>query len=164
MGRARSVVRKATAISLEDEIARLRDLDTQTLRARWRTVFSGKAPPHLPRHLLFAMIAYRLQAEVFGDLDAETLRLLKKLELAPSNTAAVRLTEALCQRRRELAPGTVLLREWNSQTHRVTVVDEGFAWQGETYDSLSQIAQAITGTKWNGPRFFGLREQSPVAP
>jgi hypothetical protein len=110
------------------------------------------------------MIAYRLQAEVFGDLDAETLRLLKKLELAPSNTAAVRLTEALCQRRRELAPGTVLLREWNSQTHRVTVVDEGFAWQGETYDSLSQIAQAITGTKWNGPRFFGLREQSPVAP
>ena len=110
-----------------------------------------QAPPHLP-------------CQVFGDLDAETLRLLKKIELAPSNTAAVRLTEALCQRRRELAPGTVLLREWNSQTHRVTVLNEGFAWQGETYDSLSQIAQAITGTKWNGPRFFGLRDQNSATP
>ena len=82
--RARSVVRKVTEVSLEDEIARLRGLNIETLRARWRTVFRGKAPPHLPRHLLFAMIAYRLQAEVLGDLDAETLRLLKKIELAPS--------------------------------------------------------------------------------
>jgi site-specific DNA recombinase len=132
MGRARSVVRKATAVSLEDEITRLRDLDGKTLRARWRTVLGGKAPAHLPRHLLFAMIAYRLQAEVFGDLDAETLRLLKKIELAPSKTEAVPLTEALYQRRRELTPGTVLLREWNGQTHRVTVVEQGFAWQGLT--------------------------------
>jgi hypothetical protein len=159
MGRARSVVRKATAVSLEDEIARLRDLGTKTLRARWRTVFGGEAPPHLPRHLLFAMIAYRLQAEIFGDLDAGTLRLLKKIELAPSKTEAVPLTEALCQRRRDLSPGTVLLREWNGQTHRVTVVEQGFAWQGLTYASLSKIAQVITGTKWNGPRFFGLRDQ-----
>ena len=81
MRRARSVTRKATEVSLEDEIARLRGLDIEALRARWRTVFGGKAPPHLSRHLLFAIIAYRLQAEVFGDLDAETLRLLKKIEL-----------------------------------------------------------------------------------
>ena len=86
MRRARSVARKATEVSLEDEIARLRGLDIEALRARWRTVFGGKAPPHLPRHLLFAIIAYRLQAEVLGDLDAETLRLLKKINLAPSKT------------------------------------------------------------------------------
>src|SRR5215470_11615955 len=98
------VRRKAPAALLTDEIARLRDLDTETLRARWRTVFGSKAPPHLPRHLLSAMIAYRLQAEVFGDLDSETLRLLKKIELAPSKAEAVPATEALCQRRRELAP------------------------------------------------------------
>jgi hypothetical protein len=165
MARARSVARNAPAALLEDEIARLRDLDIAMLRAQWRTVFGGsKAPPHLPRHLLLAMIAYRLQAEVFGDLDAETLRLLKKIELAPSKIEAIPLTEALRQRRRELAPGTVLLREWNGQTHRVTVVEQGFSWQGATYDSLSKIAQAITGTKWNGPRFFGLREQSSATP
>lgn len=163
MGRARSVVRQATAVSLEDEIARLRDLDIETLQARWQIVFRGKAPPHLPRHLLFAMIAYRLQAEIFGNLDAGTLRLLKKIELTTSKTEAVPLTEALC-RRRQLSPGTVLLREWNGKTHRVTVVDQGFAWQGLTYASLSKIAQAITGTKWNGPRFFGLRDQRSVAP
>jgi hypothetical protein len=159
MRRARSVARKTTHVSLEDEIARLRDLDTKALRARWRTVFGGKAPPHLPRHLLFAIIAYHLQAEVFGDLDAETLRLLKKLELAPSKNEAVPLTKALCERRRKLSPGTIVLRDWNGQTHRVMVVEQGFSWQGTTYDSLSKIAHAITGTKWNGPRFFGLRDK-----
>jgi len=70
------------------------------------------------------------------------------------------LTKILAQRQRELFPGTILVREWNGQAHRVTVVEQGFAWQGATYDSLSKIAQAITGTKWNGPRFFGLRDKS----
>jgi len=166
MRRARSVARKTKQVSLEDEIARLRGLDIKALRARWRTVFGGNAPPHLPRHLLFAIIAYRLQAEVLGDLDAETLRLLKKINLAPSKLEAVPLTEALERRRRELSPGTILIRDWNGQTHRVMVVEQGFAWEGTTYDSLSKIAQAITGSKWNGPRFFGLRakQSTEVAP
>ena len=153
----RRFTRKATEVSLEDEIARLRGLDIEALRARWRTVFGGKAPSHLPRHLLFAIIAYRLQAEVLGDLDAETLRHLKKINLAPSKTEAVPLTKALAQRRRELSPGTILIREWNDQTHRVVVVDRGFAWEDTTYDSLS---------RWNGPRFFGLRDKrsTEVAP
>ena len=159
MRRARSVARTATEVSLEDEIARLRGLDIEALRARWRTVFGGKAPRHLPRQLLFAIIAYRLQAEVLGDLNVETLRHLKKINLAPSRTEAVPLTKALAQRRRELSSGTTLIREWNGQTHRVVVVDRGFAWEGTTYDSLSKIAQAITGSKWNGPRFFGLRDK-----
>ena len=163
MRRARSVARTATEVSLEDEIARLRGLDIETLRARWRTVVRGKAPPHLPRHLLLAIIAYRLQAEVFGDLDAETLRHLKKINLAPSRTEAVPLTKALAQRRRVLSTGTILIREWNGQTHKVMVVDRGFAWEDTTYDSLSKIAQAITGTRWNGPRFFGLRDKRSTA-
>ena len=163
MRRARSVARTATEVSLEDEIARLRGLDIKALRARWRAAFGGMAPSHLPRHLLFAIIAYRLQAEVLGDLDAETLRLLKKINLAPSKTEAVPLTKALAQRRRVLSSGTTLIREWNGQTHRVMVVDRGFAWEGTTYDSLSKIAQAITGTRWNGPRFFGLRDKRSTA-
>jgi len=85
--------------------------------------------------------------------------------LAPSKTEAVPLTKALAQRRRELSPGTILIREWNDQTHRVMVADRGFAWEGTTYD-ISKIAHAITGSKWNGPRFFGLRDKrsTEVAP
>jgi hypothetical protein len=150
--------------SIGIEVARLRDLDLRALRARWQTIFRRQPPTTLPRHLLFAMIAYRLQAEVFGDLDAETLRLLKQIEVAPSETEITSLTWILAQRQREVLPGTILVREWNGQAHRVMVVEQGFAWQGTTYDSLSKIAQAITGTKWNGPRFFGLRDKPSPEP
>jgi hypothetical protein len=144
---------------IDSEIARLRDLDIEALRARWRTIFRRDSPPHLPRHLLFAMIAYRLQAEVMGDLDAETLRFLKQINLAPSRQDAVPLTQAFDQRKRELSLGTMLTREWNGHNHQVIVVDGGFSWEGRVYNSLSEIAKAITGTKWNGPRFFGLRDR-----
>jgi hypothetical protein len=63
------------------------------------------------------------------------------------------------QKRTELTPGTVLVREWDRRSQRVTVMADGFAWNGQTYDSLSKVAFAITGTKWNGPRFFGLRNK-----
>jgi hypothetical protein len=147
---------------LDVEIARLRDLNAEALRARWRIVFRRSAPPHLPRHLLFAMLAYRIQVEVLGDLDAETIRLLDKVGSARSDVDTVPLTETYDQRRRALTPGTVLTREWNGAIHRVMAVDDGFAWDGRTYDSLSKIAVAITGTKWNGPRFFGLRDKKEV--
>lgn len=148
--------------SIEIEIVHLRDLDLKQLRSRWKTIFRRQPPATLPRHLLFAMIAYRLQAEVFGDLDAESLRLLQKIDVAPYKSEIASLTKILTQRQRELSPGTILVREWNGQAHRVMVVEQGFAWQGTTYDSLSKIAQAITGTKWNGPRFFGLRDKTPI--
>src|SRR2546423_1339828 len=149
-------------ISLEEEIAHLRGLELKGLRARWQSVTGREAPSHLSRHLLFAIVAYRVQAEALGDLDAETVRLLKKVGSARSGIEFVPLTDAFDQLRRELLPGTVLRREWNGQNHRVMVVKEGFAWEGGTYDSLSKIAHAITGTKWNGPRFFGLRDKRPA--
>lgn len=148
--------------TLDVEIARLRDLDVRDLQARWRNTFRRAPPPHLPRHLLFAMIAYRIQAEAYGDLDADTLRLLTKVRSVRSGAEVTPLTDVFDQRRRELLPGTVLTREWNRQHHRVMVVADGFAWEGRTYDSLSKIAHAITGTKWNGPRFFGLRDNKPA--
>jgi hypothetical protein len=158
MPRVKAGLPSAGHSSVDSEIARLRDLDIEALRNRWRTTFRREAPHHLGRHLLFAMIAYRIQAEVIGDLDAETLRLLKQIDLAPSKQTAVPLTQAFDQRKRELSSGAVLTREWNGHHHRVMVVDGGFAWEGRTYNSLSIIAKAITGTKWNGPRFFGLRD------
>src|SRR5215475_10043017 len=110
MPRARIAAEASAISSLEAEIARLRGLDIKALRARWRTSFGHDAPTHVARHLLFAMLAYRLQAEAMGDLDSETFRFLKKVELAPSKQAAVPLTKAFEQRTRDLSPGTVLTR------------------------------------------------------
>jgi hypothetical protein len=157
------IAAEAPETSVETEIARLRGLDTKALRARWRTSVGHDAPPHVTRHLLFAMLAYRLQAEAMGDLDAETVRFLKQVDLAPSKLAAVPLTQAFERRTRELSPGTVLTREWNGQHHRVMVLDGSFVWEGRTYRSLSEIAKLITGTKWNGPRFFCLRDKKDAA-
>jgi hypothetical protein len=144
--------------TIGDEIAHLRGLDLKGLHARWRNVFQRPAPAHLPRHLLLAMIAYRLQADRLGDLDHETTQMLDRT--APNETPAVTSARLLGfdQRRTELTPGTVLVREWDRSSQRVMVIADGFAWNGRTYDSLSKVAFAITGTKWNGPRFFGLRD------
>jgi Protein of unknown function (DUF2924) len=144
---------------LDDEIVHLRDLDLHGLRMRWKSTFRQQAPPHLPRHLLFAVLAYRLQADELGDLDAVTARLLRQIATRSGTLEAARLTKEFSRRKTELKPGTILMREWNAQAYRVMVVDEGFAWNGKTYDSLSKVAFAITGTNWNGPRFFGLRDK-----
>jgi hypothetical protein len=140
------------------EIARLRDLDVVALRSRWQNAFRRQAP-HLPRHLLFRVLAYRLQADQLGDLDSETRRLL---DSSGSPEKAGQRAVDLGRRTTELRPGTVLGRDWNGHMHRVAVLADGFAWNGKTYPSLSKIAFAITGTRWNGPRFFGLRDKAPM--
>jgi hypothetical protein len=142
--------------ALNVEIARLRDLDTKELRARWRTVFRREAPPHLSRHVLFHVLAYRLQADALGDLDGGCQRLLDRAKLVGgtgNETAAVVMPAITVEQ------GTILSREWNGRMHRVAVLADGFAWNGNTYPSLSKVAGAITGTRWNGPRFFGLRDK-----
>jgi hypothetical protein len=159
MKRSRPVASKAAKPTLESEIAQLRDLDLKGLRLRWQSMFRRQAPSHLPRHLLLAVMAYRLQADQLGDLATNTVRLLKQIAGKGTHEAAIRLTSDFDRRRADLRPGTVLMRAWKGCSHRVMVVDEGFAWNGKTYDSLSKIACAITGTKWNGPRFFGLRDK-----
>jgi hypothetical protein len=142
--------------TIDVEIARLRDLDVTGLQRRWHTVFGRTAPPHLPRHLLFRVLAYRLQADVLGDLDTESQRLLDG-SVSPEDAGQ----RAVDQVRRavELRPGTVLGREWQGKMHRVAVLADGFAWNGKTYPSLTKVAYAITGTGWGGPKFFRLRER-----
>ena len=163
MKRSRTVVHRTTKPTLEGEIAQLRDLDLKGLRLRWQSMFRRQAPSHLPRHLLFAVMAYRLQADQLGDLATDTVILLKQIASKGTPEAAVRLIADFDQRRADLKSGTLLLREWKGRGHRVMVEDEGFAWNGKTYDSLSKIACAITGTRWNGPRFFGLRDKAMAA-
>src|SRR3979411_1333345 len=156
--------RVTTETSIEDEIVQLRGLDLKGLRARWRSVLQRPAPDHLPRHLLFAIIAYQIQVDRFGDLDHETRQLLDRTGAKESGTAMSERLVSLDQKRIELTPGTVLVREWDRQSQRVMVMSDGFAWNGQTYDSLSKVAFAITGTRWNGPRFFGLRGKEDRLP
>jgi hypothetical protein len=151
--------RISTKTSVEDEIAHLRGLDLKGLRSRWQSVFQRQAPAHLTRNLLFAVIAYRLQADRFGDLDHATKQVLDRTVTKETGPAmSVRLA-SFDQKQTELTPGTVLVREWDRRSQRVMVMADGFAWNGQTYDSLSKVAFAITGTRWNGPRFFGLRDK-----
>jgi hypothetical protein len=159
MREKRSNGRIATKISVEEEIAHLRGLDLKGLRARWHSVFQRLAPTHLPRHLLFAIIAYRIQADRLGDLDYGTMQVLDRTDSKETGAAMSARLVSLDQKRTELTPGTVLVREWDRHSQRVMVMADGFAWNGQTFDSLSKVAFAITGTKWNGPRFFGLRDK-----
>jgi hypothetical protein len=150
--------RASTKMSVEDEIAHLRGLDLKGLHSRWHSVFQRQAPAHLTRHLLFAVIAYRIQADRLGDLDHKTRQVLDRTVSKGTGPAMSARLASFDQKRTELSPGTVLVREWDRQSQRVMVMADGFAWNGQTYDSLSKVAFAITGTKWNGPRFFGLRD------
>src|SRR5262245_6561061 len=119
--------------ALDAEIARLRGLGIAELRSRWRTVFGRQPPVSLPRHLLFRVLAYRIQADQLGDVYADNQRLLDRSgspEIAGQRAG---------QRSAELTPGTVLAREWNGQIQRVAVLADGFAWNGKTFTSLSGV-------------------------
>jgi hypothetical protein len=152
--------RTSTQASIEDEIGHLRGLNLKGLRSRWQGVFQKPAPAHLTQHLLFAVIAYRLQVDRFGGLDHATRQMLDGLVAKEAGPAMAARLASFDQKRTELTPGTVLVREWDRQSQRVMVMADGFAWNGQTYDSLSKVAFAITGTKWNGPRFFGLARRN----
>jgi hypothetical protein len=140
-------------------VAGLPDLDQKQLCLRWRNHLSGAAPAHLPRWLLTRVLAYRLQAAAHGNLDAATWR---KIRGSPSETAGASLPRfarraAATREGAPLRPGALIVREWKGDLQRVTILNEGFAWNGATYGSLSQVAKAITGVNWNGHRFFGLK-------
>ena len=150
----------ARAAALANEIAHLRGLDRDGLRARWRSLTGRAAPAHVPRTLLLQILAYRVQAAALGDLDPVTARVLDRL--ASQGRSSPR-AEVPIPDRIGIRPGTVLVREWDGTPQRVMVLADGFAWNGTTYQSLSQVARAITGTRWNGPRFFGLRDQKDRA-
>jgi hypothetical protein len=142
--------------------------DTVTLRRRWRKLLRKPAPPHLPRYLLVRMIAYRIQVDAFGDLDRETVRFLDQVAKdwqGRRRSGEIRPRKAPppippVPSRRSLKPGSILVREHAGELQRVVVLENGFAWNGTTYQSLSEVARAITGTNWNGPRYFGLRDRT----
>ena len=152
--------RSDEATSLSDLIAGLADLDPNGLRLQWRNHLGGTPPAHLPRWLLLRVLAYQVQAAALGGLDKATLRVIRQPRGQTPDTPESGLFEARIPTTREgvdLRTGAMLVREWKGRLERVTVLEKGFAWNGKSYGSLSQIAKAMTGTSWNGHRFFGLR-------
>jgi hypothetical protein len=138
--------------NLADELAELRGLDAITLRQRWRALYRSQAPARIGQALLLQAVAYRLQERVLGGLKSSTRRLLERA--AEDKVDRRPPTEAPATR---VAPGTVLIREWHGTSHHVTVLADGVLLRGARYRSLSEVARKITGTRWSGPRFFGLR-------
>src|ERR1700726_2782441 len=159
MSEKRRSNRASTKTSIVDEIAHLRGLYIKGLRSRWQSIFQRPPPDPLPRHLMLAIIAYRIQADLLGDLDQETRQVLDRTDAKSTRVTMSARLVSFDKKRTELTPGTVLVREWDRRSQRVMVMPDGFAWNGRSYDSLSKVAFAITGTKWNGPRFFGLRDK-----
>ena len=131
----------------------LKTTPTPDLKAQWRDLF-GTEPPPFNRRYLESRLAYRIQELAYGGLKRETIRRLERLgeDLDGGDPVKRRI-------RTDLMPitGTRLIREWQGVEHVVTVTAHGFDWQGRPYKSLSAIARAITGTRWNGWVFFGLK-------
>ena len=138
------------------EIENLEQLSRAELRVLWEQEFGGNAPRGLGRDILALGITYARQERAYGGLARPVAKELDRL------LARVLQDEAADAPKAATSPlpraGTILVREWRGTAHRVTVVDDGFLWNGKTHQSLSSIARAITGTNWNGPRFFGMRE------
>lgn len=141
------------------ELARHRDLGGRRPQSRGRRS-SWSALTHLPKHLQTAIVSYRRQADQSGDLDPAIRQFLDRMVKKEASESIMAKLVAFVRGQVELKAGTILSREWNGTTQRAIVVDDGFLWDGTRYDSLSAIAFAITGTRWNGPRFFGLRDNT----
>jgi hypothetical protein len=136
-------------------LAALKTATTPELKAQWRDLFDSEPPP-FNRRYLESRLAYRIQELAYGGLRPETIRRLERLgeELDGGDRKKSRV-------RADTMPiaGTRLIREWQGVEHVVTVTVDGFEWQGRPYKSLSAIARGITGTRWNGWVFFGLKSR-----
>jgi hypothetical protein len=146
---------KSADPAIEAELDRLTVMPIAQLRVRYRELFRAEPPKAFGPDLLRRSIAHRIQEKAYGGLSRSTQRLLDQMMKAFS---AKPIGKIVLPRR--IKPGSVLVREWKGRSHRVMVLAEGFAYDGKTFGNLSEIAGLITGTRWNGPRFFGLRSKT----
>lgn len=127
-------------------VAEIETMERAALSAAWTSVFGAPVPKRLSSPFLRRFLAFEMQSRASRGLPRGFVaRLGKAARDDPSTASPI------------LKPGGRLIREWNGVTHVVDVVDGGFLWKGQRYASLSSIARAITGARWSGPRFFGLR-------
>ena len=142
--------------TLAEEIAELPRLNRAQLREKWQLALKKEPPAHLRKQLLVPLLAYKLQEQAYGGLRPEVKRRLR--ELANSFESESNRANAKHVARRPIKPGTRLIRQWQGETHHITVCDDGFDYNGKKYSSLSKIARLITGTRWSGPLFFGIKQ------
>ena len=143
------------ALTMTDRIADLAGESVPDLRTRWDVAFGHPAPRRTSRDLLLRALAYHIQATAHGGLRKATQKHLARLAAGDDLSRRVRKRPAV-----RLKPGSRLIREWGGRVHQVTVLDRGFDYGGAHYRSLSHVARTITGTRWSGPAFFGLRGRS----
>ena len=136
-------------------LAALKNMSVKELKAEWQSLY-GEPAPNNSRIFLEIRLGYRIQELTYGGIDRETRRMLDLL--ADEVEGLARRKNRIADPRKPVA-GTRMVREWNGVEHTVTVLTDGFEWQGRKYKSLSAIARAITGTRWNGWRYFGVRER-----
>jgi hypothetical protein len=141
--------------SLRQQIEALPKLTRAQLMTKWRELLKQTPPPHLRKQLLVPLLTYKLQEQVYGGLKPEVKRRLR--ELARQFAAGSDRKRSVVVPSR-LKPGTELVRSWQGETHVVTVAQAGFTYGTEQFRSLSEIARRITGTRWSGPAFFGLKK------
>ena len=142
------------AINIALALARLGDLTIFELRTEWRRLHRMPPPMRLSRELLTRAITYKLQERALGGLSKSILRKLEQLDVEPALGDVRKPPPPI-----SLKPGTRLIREWRGVTHTVLVHVDGIEWNGRRYKSLTLIAREITGARWSGPRFFGLRKR-----
>ena len=140
-------------------LAALKDMSVKQLKAEWEKLFGTDAPNN-SRPFLEQRLAYRIQELTFGGLSKPVRQLLDALA---DEVEGKKVRKSVISDPRNPVIGTRLVREWNGTEHVITVLKDGFDWQGRRYKSLSAIARDITGTQWNGYRFFGLRERKDAA-
>ena len=140
-------------------LAALKTMSVRELKAEWETL-SGTPAPNNSRVWLEQRLAYRIQELAFGGLSKPVIRMLDALA---DEVEGKKVRRSVIADPRNPVIGTRLVREWDGTEHTVTVLNDGFDWQGRRYKSLSAIARGITGTRWNGYRFFGLRENKRAA-
>ncbi|MBS4001768.1 MAG: DUF2924 domain-containing protein [Afipia sp.] len=151
--------RRRTNLTVEAELDQLGPMPIVNLRIRYRELFRSDPPPAFGPDLLRRSIAQQIQEKTYGGLTREANKLLGQLvrSMASGKTGRLEVPQ-------RIKPGSELVRVWNEQAHKVTVLAKGFAYQGEVFTSLSEIANQITGTRWNGPKFFGQRRTTREAP
>ncbi len=147
----------ADAGRLATQLASLPSLDRPTLKEYWRHLYGVAVPINASRAFLTYAIAYRLQEKVLGGLKPSTRRFLTKAAEDASAGKQVAMPSPT------LKPGTRLIREWHGNTYEVSVLEDGFLFQGKQYRSLSKITRIITGVEWSGPQFFGIRPKKKGA-
>jgi hypothetical protein len=131
-------------------LVQLPTMGNKELRQHWRELFGRDPRPGMRRNHMIPILAYRAQEMAFGGLKESTVRMLRELALGIASEA---------QAAYRPKTGTRYVREHNGKLHEVTVLDDGFEYEGESYRSLTEIAKVITGTKWSGPAFFGLKRK-----